>query len=157
MTNEKVTKKEILAAIIALVGRKDPDWSITVDDKRVSKEDIENYAYKTIEQMKDKDNKAKIRQAKQKYDDIILWQVKKVLADEYQTITQIAEAIPNTLYDNNHKEIEVTKAKIVARLTTLVKDGYAEKEEVKVESRKVMAYRVAKAESEDVEVVEDVE
>ena len=40
---------------------------------------------------------------------------------------------------------EVTKAKVIARLTKLVKEGFAGKVQVKVDGKRVMAYALADA------------
>jgi predicted transcriptional regulator len=65
-----------------------------------------------------------------------------LLTDEYQSAEAIAEQIDDP---------EVTKAKVVARLTQLVKAGVADKEQVKAEDgRKIMNYKLA-SESVDAE------
>lgn len=61
--------------------------------------------------------------------------VKAVLTEEFQTIDAITAQVEGE---------EITKAKVTARLTQLVKAGVAEKDQIKEEgsSRKVMAYRL---------------
>ena len=60
--------------------------------------------------------------------------VQAVLTEEYQTINDIASQVEGE---------EITKAKITARLTSLVKNGLAEKADVKTEDGKtVKAYKL---------------
>lgn len=86
-----------------------------------------------------KAEKAKERAAKARAaSDGLKSDIQAVLTEEFQTVEQIEAAIDSEKYS------ELTRAKIVARLSALVRDGVAEKEATKVEgsSRKVMAYRI---------------
>lgn len=81
-----------------------------------------------------KAEKAKERAAAKKVEgDELREVVKAVLTDEFQAIDAIVTQIDGE---------DVTKAKVTARLTQLVKAEMAEKEQVKVGDRKVMAYRL---------------
>ena len=82
-----------------------------------------------------KAEKAKARNAEKKANgDELREVVQNVLTDEFQTIDVIASQIEGE---------EVTKAKITARLTSLVKNGIAEKTDVKDdEGRKLKAYKL---------------
>ena len=81
-----------------------------------------------------KAEKAKERAAAKKVEgDELREVVKAVLTDEFQAIDAIVAQIDGE---------DVTKAKVTARLTQLVKAEMAEKEQVKVGDRKVMAYRL---------------
>ena len=82
-----------------------------------------------------KAEKAKERNAEKKAKgDELREAVQSVLTDEFQTIDAIASQIEGE---------EITKAKITARLTSLVKNGIAEKTDVKDdEGRKLKAYKL---------------
>ena len=98
-----------------------------------------------------KDHKILLGKAKEKEADTLIDEVLAVLTDELQTIAQVVAAIG--------KE-EVTPAKVSYRLNKLVKEGYAEKGDVKVEKSKLVAYKVvAEVADEDVttEETEDTE
>lgn len=76
--------------------------------------------------------------AKKEEGDALRATVEEVLTTDLQTIDAIVAQIEGE---------EITKAKVTARLTALVKSGIATKEDVKDESgRKVKAYRLADAE-----------
>ena len=144
MKNE-FTKKEILTAIIAIATAEDA-VDVKVGEKVIPAEAIAEYAEKTIAQLDTKNEKAKKNQAKKKAEDALRAIVADVLTEENQTADEIVAQVPATVTEGN-KEVEVTRAKVVARLAALIKDGVAVKEEIKVEgtagTRKVMAYRVA--------------
>lgn len=79
--------------------------------------------------------KAKERAAEKKAEgDELREVVKSVLTDEFQPIDDIVARIAGE---------DVTKAKVTARLTQLVKAEVAVKDSVKVGERKVMAYKLA--------------
>lgn len=81
-----------------------------------------------------KAEKAKERAAAKKVEgDELREVVKAVLTDEFQAIDAIVDQIDGE---------DVTKAKVTARLTQLVKAEMAEKDQIKVGDRKVMAYRL---------------
>ena len=81
-----------------------------------------------------KAEKAKERAAAKKVEgDELREVVKAVLTDEFQAIDAIVAQIDGE---------DVTKAKVTARLTQLVKAEKAEKDQIKVGDRKVMAYRL---------------
>lgn len=72
------------------------------------------------------------KKAKKKEDTLIL-EVYDLLDDELQTLDDIMTGFED--------QPEVTKAKVTNRLSTLVRDGMVEKDQVKVGSRKLSAYR----------------
>ena len=82
-----------------------------------------------------KAEKAKARSAEKKANgDELRDVVQTILTEDYQTIDAIVAQIEGE---------DVTKAKVTARLTSLVKNGIAEKEDVKDdEGRKLKAYRL---------------
>lgn len=82
-----------------------------------------------------KAEKAKERAAaKQAKGDELRAVVKSVLTDEVQTIDAIVAQIEGE---------DVSKAKVTARLSQLVKAGEAAKEMISVEGRKLTAYKLA--------------
>ena len=127
---KKMTKRDVLTAIAALVSA---DANITVNEVVVTGEDIIDYVNKTIEQLDNKATKARERAAEKKVEgDELRNAVAAVLTNDLQTIDQIVSLV----------DVEdVTKSKVTARLTALVKAGTAMKEQIKTEDgRKVMAY-----------------
>ena len=82
-----------------------------------------------------KAEKAKARNAEKKANgDELREVVQSVLTDEFQTIDAIVAQIEGE---------EITKAKVTARLTSLVNNGIAEKADVKdEEGRKLKAYKL---------------
>ena len=138
---KKVTKKDVLVAIKALVPA---DAEFVVGDVTVTGEDVAAYADTTLAQLAAKAAKAKERAAEKKVEgDALRDAVLAVLTDEYQPIADIAAKI----------DVEdVTPAKVTARLTQLVKADLANKTQIKVGDRKVMGYAAGPApEVEDAE------
>lgn len=82
-----------------------------------------------------KAEKAKARNAEKKANgDELRDAVQEILTDEFQTIDAIVAQIEGE---------EITKAKVTARLTSLVNNGIAEKADVKDdEGRKLKAYKL---------------
>lgn len=74
---------------------------------------------------------AKAAEAKEKSDELTE-AIASVLTDEFQTVDQIVEAFDDEA---------VTRNKVTARLAKLVKAERAEKESIKVDGNKRMAYR----------------
>ena len=132
MSEVKITKRDVLEAIKAVAE--------TVDfGDTVTSEDVVNYVDTTIAQLDAKAAKAKERAAKTKEaGDELRATVESVITDTLQTIDDITaqvQAIEG--YE------DVTKSKVTARLTQLVKSEKVEKEQIKLEdNRKVMAYRL---------------
>jgi hypothetical protein len=88
-----------------------------------------------IELLDNKAEKAKVRAAAKKAEtDELKAVVASLLTEELQTADVIAAKI---------EDEEVSKQKVVSRLTALVKDGVAVKEQIKVEKDKKMAYKLA--------------
>lgn len=90
---------------------------------------------KQVSLIDSKAEKAKARNAEKKANgDELREAVQSILTDEFQTIDAIVSQIEGE---------EITKAKITARLTSLVKNGIAEKTDVKDdEGRKLKAYKL---------------
>lgn len=87
-----------------------------------------------VELLDNKAAKNKERAAQRKIEgDELRDTISNILVDEFQTIDEIVEQIDDE---------EITKAKVVARLTQLVNLGEAIKEQVKTEDgKKVMSYK----------------
>lgn len=132
MAETKMTKAMWFEMIKAVVEASDAE----------QREEMIEFIEKEQEMLANKAEKARERAAKAKEaGDPLRADVKAILTGDFQTVEQIEAAIDATQYT------ELTRAKIVARLSALVRDGIAEKEQVKVEgsSRKVMAYRLIEA------------
>ena len=101
-----------------------------------NKEDLLTFIDRELELIENKSIKAKERAAEKKAEgDELRAAVKAILTTENQTIDEIFGQI---------KGEDLTKAKIVARLTQLVKTGEAKKEEVKSEDgKRIMVYALA--------------
>ena len=107
------------------------------------------FIQKQVDALDKKADKAKERAAEKKAaGDELRTKVQSVLTEELQTIDEIVDAIG---------EEDVTRNKVVARLTQLLKAGVAVKDKVENGSKKVMGYKL-KAEEEaadDVEATEE--
>ena len=122
---KKVTKKEWYGEIRKIVEASD------FENKADALEFIDNQ----VKLLEAKAVKAQENAAKKKADgDALREAVYAVLTEELQTIDQITEQIGDE---------DVTKAKVTARLTQLVKAKMAIKDTVKTEDgRKVAAYKI---------------
>lgn len=125
MEEKKMTKKDYYT----LIKEKVEETNIEEKDELIE------FINKQISQIEAKAEKAKIRAIeKQKAGDELRDKVKSILTNELQT----ADAIVAQIDDE-----DVTKAKVIARLTQLVKNGDAEKEDIKTEDgRSVKAYKI---------------
>lgn len=135
MTNAvKVTKKDVLSAIATIITE---DFKVQVGDVTVTAEDVNAYIEKTIDQLNAKNEKAKERAAEKKADgDELRAKIEALLTEDFQTGDEITAAL---------NDPEITKAKVIARLTQLVKSEKAIKTTVKVDNRKIMAYALPTA------------
>lgn len=123
MAELKMTKAMWFEAIKAVVEASEAE----------QKEEMVAFIDAQVELLAKKADKAKERAAAKKVEgDELREVVQSVLTEELQTIDAIVDKIEGE---------DVTKAKITARLTQLVKAGLAEKEAIKAGDRKVMAYR----------------
>lgn len=134
---KKVTKKEWYAEIRKVVEAAD------VENKDGALEFIDNQ----VKLLEAKAAKAQENAAKKKADgDNLREAVYNVLTTELQTIDQITEQVVIEGED-------ITRNKVTARLTQLVKADMAVKDTVKTDDgRKVTAYKVAESVAEDAEV-----
>jgi hypothetical protein len=132
MSDAKVTKRDVLAAV-RLVAENG-----AVDFGAVSADDVIAYVDTTIAQLDAKAAKAKERATKNKAEgDELRAIVESVLTDELQTIDAITTAVQAIEGYN-----DITKSKVTARLTQIVKAGLGHKGQVKDGGRKVMAYAI---------------
>lgn len=123
MAEVKMTKAMWFEAIKAVVEASEAE----------QKDEMVAFIDAQVELLAKKADKAKERAAAKKVEgDELREVVQSVLTEELQTIDAIVDKIDGE---------DVTKAKITARLTQLVKAGLAEKEAIKAGDRKVMAYR----------------
>ena len=122
---EKMTKAMWFEEIKAVVEASDYE----------RKDEAVEFIDKQLELIASKAEKARERAAKTKAEgDELREAVRAVLTDEFQTIDDIVAQVA---------EEGVTKAKVTARLTQLVKAEIAEKDQIKADDgRKVMAYRL---------------
>ena len=127
MAEVKVTQKELFGQVIAIVAGADVDAAV--------KAELVEFLEKKVAQIDAKAAKAKEKAAEAKVKgDELRDIVAGVLTEEVQTIDAILAQVDFP---------EVTKAKVTARLTQLVKAGVAVKETVAVDSRKLTAYKLA--------------
>lgn len=128
MADKKITKVEYFGMIKAIVEASDAENTA----------DLLAFVDKQIELIESKAEKAKVRAAGKKAEgDELREVVASLLTAEYQTADAIAAQIEGE---------DVTKAKVVARLTQLCNAGVAVKLQDKIDSRKVMTYKLAEAE-----------
>ena len=128
MATTKVTKKDYFEALKAMVDGVD-----TVGEYPAA--DVIDFIDKQIAQIENKAAKAKERAAAKRAEgDELRATIKGVLTDEFQTADDITKAIGDE---------DITKAKVVARLSQLVAVGEAVKEPAKVGDRKLMTYKLA--------------
>ena len=128
---KKLTKKDYYAALRTMVEGIEMVGDIPADE-------VLAFIDKTVEQIDTKAARAKEKAAEKKTEgDELRAAVEAILTDELQTIDAITAQVEGE---------DVTKSKVTARLTQLVKADIARKEQVKDESgRKVMAYALKDA------------
>lgn len=126
MEEKKLTKKDYYNLIKGIIENTEVE----------GKDGLMEFIDKQVAQIEAKAEKAKERAAEKKVvGDELREIVKGALTNEYQTANDITEKIDDE---------EVTKAKVVARLTQLVKAGEVEKADAKTEDNKnVKVYKLA--------------
>ena len=138
MAVEKITKVDMFNAIADFIAN--TDWE--------RKDEAIEFIEKQIDQLKAKAEKAKSRAEEKKIEgDELREAVANALTNEPQTI----DAITTTVAES----FDVTKAKVTARLTQLVKLGEATKEQVKIDGRKIMVYKSTANKSINITVSDD--
>ena len=130
MAEVKVTQKELFGQVIAIVEGADVDAAV--------KAELVAFLNKKVDQIDAKAAKAKEKAAEKKADgDALREEVFALVTDEWQTADAITDALG--------KE-DISKAKVIARLTQLFKADMVEKEQQKVGDAKLMCYRLKSAE-----------
>lgn len=125
MENKKLTKKDYYGMLKDIVLTSDVD----------NKEELEAFINRQIEIIDNKAEKAKERAAEKKAEgDELRAAIKSVLTEDYQSADDILAQLEGE---------DLSKAKIIARLTQLVNNGDAEKAQAKAEDgKKFMTYRL---------------
>ena len=125
---KKITKKQVFEAVIGAVQGMDKVGDL---DTAVVVETLET----AIAQIDAKAAKARERAAEKKAEgDALRAEIQALLTGEFQTADDITAQLDSE---------DVTKAKVVARLSKLVEAQVAVKEQVKLEGgRKLMAYKI---------------
>lgn len=126
MEEKKLTKKDMFLMLKDVIADSDAE----------DKEELIAFVDNQVAMIEKKAEKAKEKAAeKRAAGDELKELVKSLLTNEYQTINDLLEQIDG---------VDVTKAKVQARATALVKDGYAEKTDVEIEKGKTAkGYRIA--------------
>ena len=121
---KKMTKKEMFGLLLELLETAEV----------AERDELKNFVAHEIEMIENKAEKAKTYKRK-KTADVLKEQIyTKLDALEFRTIHDIVSDFDNA---------DITAAKVSARLTSLVKEGLAVKEEIKIENRKLMGYKLA--------------
>lgn len=136
----KITKKEFYAALRGMVEGIEMVGEIPANE-------VLAFIDKTVAQLDNKAAKAKEKAAQKAVEGDKLYAVViSALTGELQTIGAITDAVEVLVADNEDMaDVEITKAKVTARLTQAFKNGIATKEQIKADSRKVMAYALKEA------------
>jgi ubiquinone biosynthesis protein COQ9 len=123
-SEKKVTKYEYFEQLEAIVKEVAPE----------NEADLVAFIEKQKDQLAQKASKAKEKaEEKKAAGDELRKAVLAVLTTEYQTADEITSQVEGE---------DITKAKVIARLTQLVKSGAVEKDTTKVDSRKLTVYRL---------------
>ena len=124
---KKITKKQVFEALIGAVTGMDKVGDI---DAEIVSATLET----AVAQIDAKAAKAKERAAEKKTaGDALRAEIEALLTDEFQTADAITEQVTAE---------DVTKSKVVSRLSQLVAAGVAAKEQIKVDDRKLMGYKL---------------
>ena len=125
MENKKLTKKDYYGMLKNIISTSDVD----------NKEELEAFIDRQVEIIDNKAEKAKERAAEKKAEgDELRAAIKSVLTEDYQSADDILVQLEGE---------DLSKAKIIARLTQLVNNGDAEKAQAKTEDgKKFMTYRL---------------
>ena len=121
---KKMTKKEMFGLLLGLLETAEV----------AEREELKNFVAHEIEMIENKAEKAKTYKRKKPAD---------VLKEQIYTKLDVLEF--RTIHDivSDFNDADITAAKVSARLTSLVKEGLAIKEEIKIENRKLMGYKLA--------------
>ena len=121
---KKMTKKEMFGLLLELLETAEV----------AERDELKNFVAHEIEIIENKAEKAKTYKRKKTAD---------VLKEQIYTKLDVLEF--RTIHDivSDFDDADITAAKVSARLTSLVKEGLAVKEEIKIENRKLMGYKLA--------------
>lgn len=121
---KKMTKKEMFGLLLELLETAEV----------AERDELKNFVAHEIEMIENKAEKAKTYKRKKTAD---------VLKEQIYTKLDVLEF--RTIHDivSDFNDADITAAKVSARLTSLVKEGLAIKEEIKIENRKLMGYKLA--------------
>lgn len=121
---KKMTKKEMFGLLLGLLETAEV----------AERDELKNFVAHEIEMIENKAEKAKTYKRKKTAD---------VLKEQIYTKLDVLEF--RTIHDivSDFNDADITAAKVSARLTSLVKEGLAIKEEIKIENRKLMGYKLA--------------
>lgn len=121
---KKMTKKEMFGLLLELLETAEV----------TERDELKNFVAHEIEMIENKAEKAKTYKRKKTAD---------VLKEQIYTKLDVLEF--RTIHDivSDFNDADITAAKVSARLTSLVKEGLAIKEEIKIENRKLMGYKLA--------------
>ena len=121
---KKMTKKEMFGLLLELLETAEV----------AERDELKNFVAHEIEMIDNKAEKAKTYKRKKTAD---------VLKEQIYTKLDVLEF--RTIHDivSDFNDADITAAKVSARLTSLVKEGLAIKEEIKIENRKLMGYKLA--------------
>ena len=118
-----MTKKEMFGLLLELLETAEV----------AERDELKNFVAHEIEMIENKAEKAKTYKRK-KAQDVLKEQIyTKLDVFEFRTIHDIV---------SDFNDADITAAKVSARLTSLVKEGLAVKEEIKIENRKLMGYKL---------------
>lgn len=120
---KKMTKKEMFGLLLGLLETAEV----------AERDELKNFVAHEIEMIENKAEKAKTYKRKKTAD---------VLKEQIYTKLDVLEF--RTIHDivSDFNDADITAAKVSARLTSLVKEGLAIKEEIKIENRKLMGYKL---------------
>lgn len=121
---KKMTKKEMFGLLLGLLETAEV----------AERDELKNFVAHEIEMIENKAEKAKTYKRKKTAD---------VLKEQIYTKLDVLEF--RTIHDivSDFNDADITAAKVSARLSSLVKEGLAIKEEIKIENRKLMGYKLA--------------
>ena len=121
---KKMTKKEMFGLLLGLLETAEV----------AERDELKNFVAHEIKMIENKAEKAKTYKRKKTAD---------VLKEQIYTKLDVLEF--RTIHDivSDFNDADITAAKVSARLTSLVKEGLAIKEEIKIENRKLMGYKLA--------------
>ena len=121
---KKMTKKEMFGLLLELLETAEV----------AERDELKNFVAHEIEMIENKAEKAKTYKRKKPAD---------ILKEQIYTKLDVLEF--RTIHDivSDFNDADITAAKVSARLTSLVKEGLAIKEEIKIENRKLMGYKLA--------------